>query len=167
MVNQVKSNSWDASLFDEIISARKDEKLAVEKGEKTFTTVDRIMQPINTTKGWNIQIKWKDGLVSWHPMSIVKSSNPIELAENAVSNKLSDEPALRWWVKSTLKGRNKLINKFKTRVTSMKIKFGVEVPSTVEEALQLDLENGNKLWKEAIAKKMANSRVAFLNTRDR
>ena len=49
----------------------------------------------------------------------------------------------------------------------MKIKFGVEVPSTVEEALQLDLENGNKLWKEAIAKKMANSRVAFLNTRDR
>ena len=30
-------------------------------------------------------------------------------------------------------------------VTSKKIKFGVEVPSTVKEALNLDLENGSKL----------------------
>ena len=92
-------------------------------------------------------------------MSIVKSSNPI--AGYGVSNKLSDEPAVKWWVKQTLKGRNKLINKFNTRVTSKKIKFGVEVPSTVEEVLHLDLKNGHKLWQEAIAKEMANSRVSF------
>ena len=49
--------------------------------------------------------------MSWHPMSIVKSSNPIELAEYAVRHKLSDEPAFRWWVEAALKGRNKsLIN---------------------------------------------------------
>ena len=96
-------------------------------------------------KGWNIQIKWKDCTVSWHPMFIVKSSNPIELGEYAVSNELSDKPAFRWWVKSTLNGRNILIDKFKTRMASKKIKFGVEVLSTVEEALRLDLENGIKL----------------------
>ena len=78
-------------------------------------------------------------------MSIVKSSNPIELAEYAVNNKLSDEPSFRWWVKSTLKGRNKLIHKFKTKKTTKNIKFEVEVPSMVEEALRLDLENGYKL----------------------
>ena len=78
-------------------------------------------------------------------MSIVKFSNLIELVEYAVSNKLSDEPAFRWWVKSTLKGRNKLIHKFKTKKTTKNIKFEVEVPSMVEEALRLDLENGYKL----------------------
>ena len=46
-------------------------------------------------------------------------------------------------------------------MTIKNIKFGVEVPSTVEDALRLDLENGNKLWQEAIAKAMTNSRVAF------
>ena len=146
MVDQVKSNDWDVSLFDEIVCATKDEKTVIKKGEGAFTMVDGIKTPIITNKGWNIQIKWKDGSVSWHPMSIVKSSNPIELAEYAVNNKLSDEPTFRWWVKSTLKGRYKLIHKSKTKTTIKNIKFGVEVSSTVEEALRLDLKNGNKLW---------------------
>ena len=99
--------------------------------------------------------------MSWHPLSIVKSSDPIELAEYAVSNNLSAEPAFKWQVKQTLKGRNKLINKFKKRITSKKIKFGVEIPSIVKEAFHLNLENSNKLWQEALAKEMANSIVTF------
>ena len=67
-----------------------------------------------------------------------------------MSNKLSDEPAFKWWVGQTLRKRNKLINKFKTKRTPKKIKFGIEVPSAIEEFLQLDLENGDKLWQEAI-----------------
>ena len=161
MVDQVKSNDWDASLFDEVISARKDEGIALKGGEEAFTIVNGVKRPIITTKGWSIQVRWKDGSISWHPLSLIKSSNPIELAEYAVSNKLSDEPAFKWWVGQTLRKRNKLINKFKTKRTPKKIKFGIEVPSTVEEALQLDLENGDKLWQEAISKEMANSRVAF------
>ena len=61
--------------------------------------VDGIRKPIITTKCWNIQIKWKDGSVSWHPMSIVKYSNPIEVTEYTLSNELSIEPAFKWWVK--------------------------------------------------------------------
>ena len=33
-------------------------------------------------------------------------------------------------------------------------KFGIKIPSNVLEALQLDADNGNKLWAEAIAKEM-------------
>ena len=40
-----------------------------------------------------------------------------------------------------------------------KIKFGVEAPSTVEEAFSLDLENGDNFWQDAIANEMANGRV--------
>ena len=35
------------------------------------------------------------------------------------------------------------------------------MPKTVQEALNLDQENGNTLWYDAIAKEMKNVRVAF------
>lgn len=41
------------------------------------------------------------------------------------------------------------------------MKFGVQIPTTVEEALQLDQEAGNDLWRRAIEKEWKNSRVAF------
>ena len=82
-----------------LVSATKDEKVVIKKGEGAYTMVDGSIKPIITTKGWNIQIKYKDGSVSWHPMSIVKYSNPIEVTEYTLSNELSIEPAFKWWVK--------------------------------------------------------------------
>lgn len=41
------------------------------------------------------------------------------------------------------------------------MKFGVEVPTKVSEALALDKKNGNTLWADAIRKEMKNSRIAF------
>ena len=41
------------------------------------------------------------------------------------------------------------------------MKFGIKIPYTVEEALQLDQENGNNLGREAVKKEMKNSCVAF------
>ena len=41
------------------------------------------------------------------------------------------------------------------------MKFGIRIPMTVEEALQIDKENGNNLWEMGIKKEMKNSRVAF------
>ena len=40
-------------------------------------------------------------------------------------------------------------------------KFGIKVPTTVEEALTLDKENGNDLWWKAIQKEMSEVKVAF------
>ena len=39
--------------------------------------------------------------------------------------------------------------------------FGVEIPNTVKEALELDKKNGNNLWRDAIEKEMKNVKVAF------
>ena len=41
------------------------------------------------------------------------------------------------------------------------MKFGIEIPGTVEQALELDRKNGNTLWTDAISKEMKNSCVAF------
>jgi hypothetical protein len=40
-------------------------------------------------------------------------------------------------------------------------KFGIELPKTVKEALELDKKNGNTFWADAIAKEMKDVRVAF------
>ena len=41
------------------------------------------------------------------------------------------------------------------------MKFGITIPTTVDEALKLDRDNGNDLWKRAIDKVLKNVKVAF------
>ena len=77
------------------------------------------------------------------------------------SNGLSNEPTFCWWVKLILKRRDKIISKFKTKKREAKMKFGIKVPTTVEESIMFDSENCDTLWKVAINKEMVNSRIAF------
>ena len=116
-----------------------------------------------TTKGWDVQVKWSDQSSSWIPLKLIKESNPIEVAEFAVSNGFSKEPAFAWWVHKVLKKRERLINRVKARRCRKpgRMKFGIEVPINVNAALLLDEKNGNHLWEEAIKKEMKNARVAF------
>ena len=92
MLDQIRSNDWDASMFDEVISVRKGHD-AINKGPGAHVTVNGLKRQIITTKGWSVQIKWKDDSVSWLPLSLVKLSNPIDLAEYVKSNNFSSEPA--------------------------------------------------------------------------
>ena len=114
-----------------------------------------------TTKGWHVCVEWKDGSTTWERMADVKESNPVELAEYAVANQLEDEAAFAWWVGYTLKKRDRIISAVNKRYHKRTHKFGIRVPKTVEEAIQIDKENGNTLWQDATGKEMKNVRVAF------
>ena len=145
MVEQVDSNDWDATLLDEILTVRRDSNVSVMKGSDAFATVKGRKRPIITTKGWDVQVRWKDALISWHPLFLVKRSNPVDLAKYVESNSLSKEPAFRWWVKQVLKRRDKIIGKFITKRGKNKNKFEIKVPATVEEPRMFDTENGDTL----------------------
>jgi hypothetical protein len=54
-----------------------------------------------------------------------------------------------------------LVCKPNTRYLKQIHKFGIEVPKTVKEALDLDYKNGNTLWVDAIAKEMKEVCIAF------
>ena len=41
------------------------------------------------------------------------------------------------------------------------MKFGVEIPGTIEEEVSLKENNSNTLWKNCIVKETKNSRIAF------
>ena len=70
------------------------------------------------------------------------------------------DPAFDWWVPHTLKNRNRIIAKVKSKYWLKTQKFGVKVPNNTKQAIEFDHENGNTLWWDAVCQKM-NVRPAF------
>ena len=47
------------------------------------------------------------------------------------------------------------------RIRKTTHKYGIEIPTSVEHAFELDRINGNNLWKQALEMEMYNIGVAF------
>jgi hypothetical protein len=88
-------------------------------------------------------------------------SNPIELAEYAVANRIQEEPAFKWWVADVLRKRNQIISKITSRYWKTTHKFGVRLPHSVNEALRIDEATGTDFWLKAVKKEMDKVNVAF------
>ena len=54
-----------------------------------------------------------------------------------------------------------IIVKINARVSRKMHKFGIEVPTSIKQAKQIDLKNGNTLWCDGIAKEKYNLLVEF------
>jgi hypothetical protein len=147
--------------LDEIINHRSDDKAVPMKDKYVPGTNNRSLR--QTTAGWYLQIRWKDGSTSWEPLRNIKESNPIEVAEYAAANQLLNVPAFAWWVPYVLRKRDRIVAAIKTRVKNRKkdYKFGIEIPSTIERALEIDRETNTTFWTDAIAKEMKHVFPAF------
>ena len=53
-----------------------------------------------------------------------------------------------------------MVNKTKSRIRKGNTKFGITIPTTVREALELDRQNGNTYWQDAIAKEYRDINIA-------
>ena len=161
LMTQVDDNGWDTGVLKEIVSFRRDDKITIHKDNGSII-VNGISKPVITTKGWDVQVLWIDGSTSWVPLKLLKESNPVEVAEYALANGYNHEPAFKWWVSHVLKKRDCLIGKVKAQCSkASRTKFGIDIPRTVKEALELDRRNNNTLWQDAITKEMKNARCAF------
>jgi hypothetical protein len=114
-----------------------------------------------TTKAWSICISWKDGTMTWHPLSEIKNSYPVQLVEHAKINQLDKEPAFKWWIKPTLHHQHVLMKSTRKRYLKRSHKCGIRVPKTVQEALSIDRQTNATFWRDAIHKEMKNNHVAF------
>ena len=160
LFSQVDSEGNQYLLLKEIVSHRKDSS-AIPISDGFFTSKNGNRVPKTTTRGWQLLVEWKDNSTDWIPLKDLKESNPVELAEYAVSNKLLDEPAFAWWAKDVLRRRNRIISKVKSRYWKTTHKFGFKLPHSVEEALLIDEETATDHWRRAIEKEMSKVRVAF------
>jgi hypothetical protein len=99
--------------------------------------------------------------MSWVKLKDLKASNPVELAEYAVANRIEEELALKYWVSNTLHKRNCIISKVKKKYWQMTHKFGCKLPHSVEEALEIDRQTGTDHWQRALNKEMSKVKVAW------
>ena len=141
-------------------------KDAIQTKDGFYTTSNGSRKRVITTKGWKLKFEWTTGGSSWIPLADAKESNPIEVAEYAISRGIQSEPAFAWWVPHVIKKRDRVIKQVQHRAPRRDVKFGIKVPGSVAEALQFDKENGDTLWSDAIAKETANVRIAFERLED-
>lgn len=147
------------SVLQEIIDHRR-RPSAVPSSDGVIRTATGE-RPRRTTRGWDLLVEWKDGSSTWVPLKDIKESNPVDVAEYAVGNKIDQEPAFAWWVPFTLRKRDRIIKKVKSKYWSRTHKYGVQLPKTVQDALRIDKETGTDLWRKAIEKEMRNVRPAL------
>ena len=80
------------------------------------------------------------------PLVDIKEAVPVKVAEYAKANKIDKEPAFAWWVPYILKKRDIIISKVTSRIKKTTHKYGMEIPTTIEDAKRIDAENDNRLW---------------------
>ena len=114
-----------------------------------------------TMAGWELEVEWKDGSMSWLSLKELKNSNPIKLAKYAQDNRLMEEPAFNWWASHVLKKCNQLIKAVHHVHQKKNFKYGLRRPVMMKEALEIDEANGETFWHDAIDKEMSNVLVTF------
>jgi len=159
MLSQCDLHGRQYLLLDHITDHRSDDT-AVKYSDR-FVNINGKQHLRKTTMGWHLCVQWKDGSTSWERLSDLKESYPVEVAEYAVAHDLEKEPAFLWWVRHVLRKRDSIISAVKKRYQKRTHKFGIRIPRTVKEALEIDRENRNTFWQDAIAKEMKNVKVAF------
>ena len=160
LFSQMDEEGVQHQLFHEIVDHRKNPKRAVEKADQFFVKNGK-RQKKKTTAGWELEVEWKDGSTSWIPLKTLKETNPLQVADYAKGNHIDAEPAFDWWVSDVLRRRRRLIKGAQSRHRRTGFKFGVPLPLSIRDAMQLDREAGNTLWMDALRKEMGAVMVAF------
>ena len=155
MFAQVDQEGNHHVLLDKIIDYRVNGR-EVKQQDSFIITRSGTKRRHETTIGWQLLVQWKDGSTNWVALKDLKESYPVQVAEYSVATKICMEPAFAWWVPHTLKKCNCIISKVKLKYWLRIHKFGIRIPKSVEEAKQLDQENGDIQWWDAICKEMQN-----------
>lgn len=133
----------------------------VKAANSFITTPSGAKRRRKSTQGWSLKVLWNDGSKAWVPLSILKESNPIEVAEYAKAMGIIDDPSFVWWAPHVLKKRDYIISKVEARVKKVNHKYGIEVPKNHADAVRIDIANENTFWQDAIKKEMETIKVAF------
>ena len=60
LFQQADKDSWDSGIIEEFIDLRKDNAITVLKKRGTYYNSAGIKQNMITTKGQEVQVRWKD-----------------------------------------------------------------------------------------------------------
>ena len=117
-------------LLSKIIDYRTTGK-EVKQQDTFITTRTGTKRRRETTIGWELLVQWKDGSTNWIALKDLKESYPVQVAEYSVGARISMEPAFAWCVPYTLKKRNRIVAKVKSKYWIRTHKFRVRIPKSV------------------------------------
>ncbi len=117
---------------------------AIPESHRTYVNPYGLKKK-TTTCGWEILVEWKDGSMDWIALKDVKESYPVELAQYAVNRSIQEVPAFAWWTPYVLKKCKRILQKEKSKYWSRTYKYGIRIPKTIQEAMQIDKVNRNTL----------------------
>ena len=155
----------DAHLtYEEIINLLNKE---TEDGYHLWTFKEILDHRLVKREGKNVmevEVLWDTGERSWEALNLMKADDPVTISQYVEKKGLIDKPYWKW-ANRYLKNKKKFLRLSRQvflskQKTGPVYKFGVQVPRNTKEALLLDKQNKNELWKEAIAKEM-NKIVEF------
>jgi hypothetical protein len=145
MFTQCDSEGNQYLLLAGIVDHRKDNS-AVDKRDM-YVKHGSNLQPRKTTMGWSLCVEWKDGSTSWERLADLKESNPVEVADYAVTHGLDAEPAFAWWVPSTLKRRNRIIAAVNTKGhTNLVLKYQRRMTIVCALTKRMGMHSGRMLY---------------------
>jgi hypothetical protein len=160
LFSQVDGDGHRQVIFDAIIGHRTDGTEIIES-DAFITSANGVKRRKETTRGWEINVQWKDGSTTWHKLKDAKDSYPLDVAEYAVENGISEKPSFKWWIPFVLRKRDRIISKTKASYWTRTHKYGLEIPKNHADCVRIDHENGNTLWQDAVRKEMKTVRPAF------
>lgn len=149
--------------YNELSDIIEKQHQAEEDGELdtwTFTEVLEHQGPLSPShadyKGssYNVLVNWSDGSKTWEPLNLIAKDDPVTLAAYAKANDLLEVPG--WKSLRRISRRAKVLQRMLNQArmlskrSSVKYKFGVQVPRSIAEAYRLDKENSNTFWQDAI-----------------
>ena len=94
ILTKVDSEVHHYQVLKEISNQSKDGSL-LKRSDGFIRSSGRNPHDNKTNKALKLEVKCKDGTLSWIPLKDLKPSNPVELAEYSVANNIEDEPIFK------------------------------------------------------------------------
>jgi hypothetical protein len=161
MLAQVDLDGYSLTMLKGIMDYKRDDAVAILNSNMHVVTNRGHKKLRKTTIGWNLPVKWADESESWIALKDMKEAHPIKVAKFSKVRDITNKPAFTWWVLYTLCKWDVILSKIKAQIRKTTHKCGIKTPLNIDYANRLDKENGNTLWRDALAKEMTEAGIAF------
>ena len=107
---------------------------------------------------YNVLLEWENGEVTPEPLSMIAKDDPVTCAVYAKDNDLLNTPGWKQFKRLAKRQKQmiRMINqaKLKSYKRARKYMYGYPIPTTYQEALEFDRQNGNSKWDDATGTEM-------------
>ena len=156
----LESNGNRKDILDAILDHKTDGN-NTSKRNKHLITKSGKKRVLKSTAGWKLLVRWNDGSEEWVTLGKMKRNFPIQVAQYAIAQNISNKPVFSWWIPHTLQKCESIVASVRSRATKTSHKYGVRIPTSIKHAIQLDCENNNTLWRDSIDLEMKTILPAF------